>query len=118
MLWNREGYSRNCFLVGRFAFKFPKLSSWEHFLRGLLSNLQERRLSKLGWPDLCPVVFSIPGGFLLVMERAIPLTRDEWDHFDAEAFVNAREIPLPVELKMNSFGRLKDRIVAIDYGGH
>jgi hypothetical protein len=39
--------------------------------RELLANMQERDLSKLGWPELCPVVFAVPGGRLVVMRRAL-----------------------------------------------
>jgi hypothetical protein len=40
-----------------------------------------------GWPELCPVSFSIPGGFLVVMPRARRLHASEWKEFDYRAFV-------------------------------
>jgi hypothetical protein len=47
-----------------------RLLSWKHFLYGLLANMQEAQFSKTSWPELCPVLWSLPGGFLVVMPRA------------------------------------------------
>jgi len=49
--------------------------------------MQEREFSAERWPQLCPVIFSLPGGFLVVMPRARPLTDAEWAAFDYRAFV-------------------------------
>ena len=35
---------------------------WDSLLRGLLSNMQERDFAAERWPELCPVLFSMPGG--------------------------------------------------------
>lgn len=73
--WNRTGIMREVFLIGRWAVKVPKLTrGWRNFLQGLLANMQERELSRRGYPQLCPVVFSIPGGWLVVMPRVEPLS--------------------------------------------
>jgi hypothetical protein len=115
--WNRQGITREVFLVGRFAIKVPKLIyGWHKFLCGLLANMQERVFARTGWPELCPVVFAVPGGWLLVMRRADPLGEDEWMAFDAEAFCNRDDRVIPAEIKRDSFGWLDGRIVAVDYG--
>lgn len=121
MIWNRYGVTREVFLTKRYAIKVPKFTyGWKQFLNGLLSNMQEREFSKTGWPELCPVVLSLPGGWLVVMRRARPLEDIEWDTFDVERFqgwtVPKAPYVIPVESKRCSFGVLDERIVAVDYG--
>jgi len=82
----------------------------------LLANMQEAEFARTGWAELCPVVFSIPGGWLVVMRRAEMLSDAEWQAFDPEAFCVGQERIIPAEFKKDSFGRLDGRIVAIDYG--
>lgn len=116
--WNRQGITREVFLIGRYAIKVPKMIyGWQKFLCGLLANMQEAQFSCAGWPELCPVVFSIPGGWLLVMRRATPLTDEEWQTFDAQKFVDGNgEHRVPAETKRDSFGLYGGKVVAIDYG--
>ncbi|WP_439409633.1 hypothetical protein ACNJX9_17090 [Bradyrhizobium sp. DASA03076] len=64
---------------------------WDYLLRGLLSNMQETKFAAERWPELCPVSFSNPGGFLLVMPRARPLTDAEWQQLNYRAFVTRGE---------------------------
>jgi hypothetical protein len=103
-------------LTRRWAIKFPRPTEWRLFLHGLLGNMQERQFSRIGWEELCPVLFSIPGGWMVVMPRAIPLTDEEWEALDTYAFIDKRDGRVPVEEKQSSFGWLNGRIVAIDYG--
>jgi hypothetical protein len=91
----RFGAVRTVFITRRYVFKLPGRWQWQHwrwwwdaFLRGLLSNMQERTFAAQRWPELCPVCFSIPGGFLVVMPRTRPLTYAEWQGFDYRAFVS------------------------------
>lgn len=125
--WVRTGVTRDVFLVGSLAFKLPKLTyGWKCFLQGLLANMQERQFAATGWPEFCPIRFSIPGGWLVVMSRARPLTAAElatapiemkpfahgavpWLTLDADYII-------PVECKEDSFGVFEGRIVAVDYG--
>lgn len=116
---NRTGITRTVLLIGPWVFKVPSLryagDRWKGFLRGLLANMQERELSTRGFAILCPVVASLPGGFLVVMRRAQPLSNDEWSPFYAQQWIDRHG--LPVENKRDSFGRIDGRIVALDYGG-
>lgn len=116
--WNRTGVMREVFLIGRWAVKIPKLTrGWRNFLQGLLANLQERELSARGYPQLCPVVFSIPGGWLVVMPRVEPLSNEFAADFDMIQFAETEDgLSLPIEMKADSFGRLHERVVAVDYG--
>ena len=110
---------REVFLVGRWAVKLPKLSrDWRQFLRGLLSNMEEREFAANGWPEFCPVVFSLPGGWLVIMRRAQPLTDEFLLTFDRLDFLmpeDGRLFP-EVEPKDDSFGMLDGRVVIVDYG--
>ena len=110
------GATRRVLLVGQFALKVPRTTTWVTFLNGLLANMQEREFSRAGWPELCPVRFSIPGGWLVVMDRARPLDEAEWCDFDPELFTEHPDYTIPVEPKRDSFGVLAGRVVAVDYG--
>ena len=110
------GCTRTVFLIGRWAFKFPSIFEWQLFLLGLLANMQERTFSCTGWPELCPVIWSIPGGWLVIMRRAREMTCEEWGDFDAEKWCNHDDYIIPAEPKEDSFGWLDGRIVAVDYG--
>jgi len=117
MQFMKCGITRRVVLVGRYAIKVPRVRyGWKLFLCGLLANMQEAQFSKSGWPELCPVVLAIPGGWLSVMLRAEPLTIEEWGAFDAGAFCNNGDRIIPAELKNDSFGKLDGRTVAVDYG--
>jgi len=111
----RQGATRTVLLTRRHAIKVPRPTNWRLFLAGLLANMQERQFARTGWPQLCPVRWSTPGGWLLVMPRCRPLrqplTQDEY-----EAFVEHDDYRVPVEWKTDSFGYLAGRLVAIDYG--
>lgn len=114
---NRQGATRIVVLTRRHAIKIPNVcDGWRLFLSGLLANMQERRVSALGWPELCPVNWSIPGGWVVVMPRAKVLSDGEFFAFDVKGFVEQQDYTLPVETKPNSFGWIDGRIVAIDYG--
>ena len=117
---NRTGYSRAVFALGAFVVKVPRLATWERFLYGLLGNMQETYLGQFEWPELCPVLFALPGGFAVVMRRAQVCTDADWPGEDAckEIISNANRADrcVPAELKPDSWGWLNGRLVAIDYG--
>jgi len=110
------GCTRTVWLIGPYAFKFPAGAEWRLFLLGLLANMQERLFSRTGWPELCPVIWSIPGGWLVVMKRVRVLTEDEFANLDLEKWVERGDYTVPAEIKHDSFGWLDGKLVAIDYG--
>lgn len=116
------GTHRTVYLIGSLAIKVPVFSDWRMFLTGLLANMQEARFSKAKWPQLCPVLFACPGGWFTVMRRAEPLSREQFFALDyAEWIKGGNDLPkgewvIPVENKLDSFGLLNGRIVAVDYG--
>lgn len=122
----KKGYRRWVFTVGRYAFKIPALSSFDSFIEGLLHNMSEYHFSQLDAPELCPIVFRLPGGFLNVMPRcecgiwpgwddASCALLDEWVAL-AETSERSNLLLHIVEMKQDSVGRLPDgRVVAVDY---
>ena len=114
------GATRCVLLVGTWAIKAPAMTEWRLFLLGLLANMQERLFWQTRWPELCPVLWSIPGGWLVVMRRARVMTESEFAEFDVESFTQCGsedgQYVVPVEPKADSFGYLDGRVVAVDYG--
>lgn len=122
--WDRHRYgsTRNVFLIGNWAIKWPRFLSWSHFLRGLLGNMQEASVNGYGsqfsmvQEGIARIRFRIPGGFLIVMERARLMTDDEWEKFNYAQMVDRGEYVLSAENKRDSWGMIENRVVAIDYG--
>ena len=128
MKWLRNGLTREVFLVGEYAIKLPSFRAWRLFLSGLQANLQERAFSGIS-EKLCPVLWGDPLGFVIVMPRCSPVPRHHAAAFDEDEpyFVSdeewgewiniqGEESQLPVENKCSSFGLLKGKLVAVDYG--
>jgi hypothetical protein len=122
MRLNNRGATRTVLLIGGVAIKIPgawgKSRLWVSILNGLLANCQEAEFSRSWMAErgLCPVLFSLPGGFILVMKRAAPMTEDQWADFDFDAFVYRKDCTLPVEQKRDSFGWVDGKVVAVDFG--
>ena len=113
-----HGTTRFVILTKNYAIKLPTVVEWRLFLHGLLANMYER-MNYQAFKDtasisyrLCPICFSLPGGWLVVMKRAKPLVRDQFQLVDQIDWT-----PIPVEEKLDSFGWYDGKIVAVDYGG-
>lgn len=109
---NRRGATREIIIIGQIVVKIPKLMGWKSFLCGLLSNLHERIWSKSNhFKHLCPIYFSDPLGFIVIMPKCKILTDDEYN-------IKKKNIPTIsiVEGKCDSWGYYKERLVAVDYG--
>jgi len=122
-----HGCTRYVFLTKKYAIKIPQFRyGWRLFLHGLLANQQEVLFSTLKDERMCPVLFHIPGGWMLVMPRCTPLTEEEFYNLDIYKFWERDDIQwpgpdykkaiVPVENKEDSFGWYNNKIVAIDYG--
>jgi len=119
----RTGSSRYVITTKNFAFKFPALYSYRAFLKGLLANLQEKEFSRIQEMKhkLCPVLFSLPAGLLIVMPKARILSENELPASFLEDFCKCNEnYSVPAEMKFDSFGYLPAEpdpiLVAVDYG--
>jgi len=64
-----KGATRWVILTKKYAWKFPSFHSWKLFLCGLLSNMSEVVWNRIQHPSLCPIQWSVWGGFLNVMPR-------------------------------------------------
>lgn len=111
-----KGSTRLVFIVFDIAIKIPNPTNWKMFLCGLLGNMQEAAFWTMRLDGMCPVIFSLPGGFFNVMRRAKILTDDEFEVFDVNAWISDNQDCIPVELKRDSFGWLDGKVVAVDYG--
>jgi hypothetical protein len=109
------GTTRIVILFLKWAIKIPNFFAWNLFLLGLLANRQEIIFSRTKWDCLCPIVAHIPGGWIVIMKRAIELTEDEFYVFVASGCLST-ECVIPIEIKRCSFGWVEGRIVAVDYG--
>jgi len=104
-----HGITRSVFLTRRWAIKIPTFRSWSLFLHGLLANMQEAFWwSATHDSRLCPVRFSVPGGFLVIMERANPVENENIPYEEYEG--------LPLDPKPTNFGMLRGKLVLLDYG--
>ena len=116
----KKGTTRIVFLIGKYAIKFPywrlfKPRAYRNFLNGILGNLSEVEFGTCNAPELAPVLFYVWGGFMVVMPRTTPLTREEWESFDFDKHFKLFHSDLS-ERKPDSFGKLNNKIVAVDYG--
>lgn len=119
MPWNHQGATRTVFVGRKRVYKFPHFTfSWKNFVMGMLANDQEKTFSTLEGVDglLCPILWSLPMGLLVVMPRCEVLSRDEWLEEHDSIHESHVEVSNLVEMKANSFGWYEGRIVAIDYG--
>lgn len=114
----KGGCTRHVILISKYAIKIPRLNyGWRLFLQGLLGNMQEVLFSKMNDERICPIIFNIWGGWLLIMPRCKELTEQEFNNMDYKRFKSdIIDFNVPVEHKQDSFGWYKDKIVAIDYG--
>lgn len=119
------GTTRMVFLIGKYAFKIPVLNSWRGFLKGLLANSNERSIWHLCPDYFLPVLWSLPGGWLVCMPRARTYTVEgpmyrcfmadltHPDNDDNDQALTARRY---CEAFWKNIGWYKGRPICIDYG--
>jgi hypothetical protein len=65
-----------------------------------------------GWHNLCPILFADPFGLVVVMPRAAqPVTLEEMVEATPDYYPD-----ITSETKPADFGRVGDRVLALDYG--
>lgn len=115
----KVGTTRISILIGKYCIKIPCfLYEWRLFLLGLVNNINEKEWAKLNNPNLAKIYFSGLGGLFNIMERCTPLTLEEFSNLNYKCFIKETMNlgQLPVENKLDSFGKNKDnKIVGIDY---
>lgn len=113
-----KGLTRTVIVTEKYAIKIPSLSSWQLFIAGILSNIQERKFSKKKYPELLPVLFSDPFGFFVVMPK-VDLYYTNYMPLNADLYLKTvlhDDYCIPAENKSGTFGIYKDKRVVIDYG--
>ena len=118
---NRKGVTRIVLEFNTFVIKIPNFLYWDHFLRGLLANIDERDTWKTSTLRiegdlsylLCPVLWTSWGGWILCMRKADVNKHIEEDRFlNYSAWVNNGY----GGDKAENFGYLEGRLVKVDYG--
>ena len=103
-----KGQTRVVLLIGKSAFKFPRISNgWRFFLLGMLANANEKKWSGFD-KRLCPVLWCAPFGLMLRMRRADPWPNDG-------SFPRMVGLPF-LDPQIANFGILDGEPVSIDYG--
>ena len=119
-----SGCFRQVLLLGPWAIKVPQTYSWKTFLRGMIANIDERRVWHK-WPKslqhrLCPIIYAGAFGLVVIMPRLQLLSEGELAYAfpTKSAFDKAIAVEnwwIPVERKTDSWGWYKGFVVAIDY---
>lgn len=119
---NMKGVTRIVLVGRRVVIKIPNFTcQWSHFLKGLLANIHEGRTWRYNSGEyekgishlLCPVLFTSWGGWMLVMRKATPLTRSDWDKLDD---ISSHTLHFPGDDTISNYGYLDGKLVKIDYG--
>lgn len=115
-----SGSTRIVFLIGRYAVKIPKCfvkaecSFYGHligFLNGWKANRTEYIWSKSNIFDfLLPVKFSSLGSLIIIMDKVDLITVEEFCEIDINNYNFSHEH------KLDSYGKLNNKIYVIDYG--
>lgn len=119
---DRSGVTRIVILIWKYAIKIPNFTySYQHFLWGLLGNINEVSTfkNKVTRNRVCPILFHLPLGLMVIMRRVKILTDEEFlSHRDElEEILKVQEDwVITTELKSNSFGWYNGKIVVTDYG--
>nr|DAO89143.1 MAG TPA: hypothetical protein [Caudoviricetes sp.] len=116
----KAGRCRFVFFVGRYAVKIPRLDSYEGFLQGLISNLNERRYRKPPNKHLCPIAYANCLGLLVVMRKAQAVIDIAQFNRDLDAICDDEEglgeSFYQWDGTPKNFGYLDGHLVKIDYG--
>lgn len=121
MVIKTNGANRIVFLVKDYAIKIPKPNTWYSFLKGLISNINEKNVYRYNSGNyengrshlLCPVLWCSWGGWVLIMKRAKLLTEKEWigDNNTIEEHIKY----FAGDDTISNYGLINGRLVKIDY---
>lgn len=104
-------------MCGGYALKLPRL---RRLRAGARANREEARIWREGWqrrfPELCPVVASLPLGIALVMPAVRIMTKPEFESFCTSGNKpDHHPDPELYEDKPGEWGYLEGRAVVVDY---
>jgi hypothetical protein len=110
------GVFRRVVFLGPFAIKLPR---WSMFLRAMRCNRWEREMwivwrPMFQWDNLCPIILADPLGLFVLMRKATqPVTEVEFEEAESKFYPNITN-----EGKLDDYGYLDLKVVALDYGLH
>ncbi len=117
---NQQGCTRIVILTKRYAFKIPRITSWEGFLLGCLANLNERRWKNVPTEyRLCPIFYANRFGLLNIMPRCKRIQHRGF--YFQELISICAQSPVASEFYMSdakpeNYGIYMGRMVKLDYG--
>ena len=124
MLINRVGATRIVIVLKSAVIKIPNfLHSWQTFIRGLLSNIDESQTWRFNSGKyesgksqyLCPILFTSWGGWIIIMKRVDKvLTHEDFWGLDESILAPHLEHFNGDDCGPN-YGWLSGRLVKIDY---
>ncbi len=123
MIINMKGVTRIVLVLKKIVIKIPNFTcQWDHFLKGILANINESRTWKWNTGNyekgtsylLCPVIWCSWGGWLLVMRKAETMSWEEWEK--SEWYNDQHRKHFPGDDTVSNYGILNGRLVKIDYG--
>lgn len=85
---------------------------------GLVANLNEFEYYRCfkSSNKICPILYKFPFGICNIMIRTKSLNREEFYSLDYDEWIKIDNLySIPVENKIDSFGKIDDKIVAVDY---
>lgn len=118
-----KGTTRIVIKFKKIVIKIPNfLYCWEHFIKGLLSNINENKTwfgssikdsyTYQGRHLICPVLWCSWGGWILIMKKANEINRIDWDSID----ISEHKKYFEGDDTISNYGYLNNKVVKIDYG--
>ena len=126
-----QGSRRWVFLIGKYAVKIPKFSSWLSMLLGFMENLEERYwwcadgIVRKTWSDgpneishhMCEIFWADRFGFMVIMERVAPCTEEQYKQYEEFLKNKFKGLSFVQDLKPDNVGICADgRVVITDFG--
>jgi hypothetical protein len=112
----QSGITRTVYIIGKYAFKVPTVRyGWEYFIKGILANLTESKISEYHHRYLRPVRRSRLG-LLLIMPKVEVLDREFTEEEMEGLRVDMDRDNVEYDLKPDNFGYLEGKLYCIDYG--
>ena len=122
MIYNISGSTRFVILIGKLAFKFPKISN---FMKGMENNkIEYVRFREYPNLNLCPIYLSVPFGLLNIMPKCTMMDSNisKYDYLIKVNIFLENGLKNPdlgwytEDCTPKNLGYFKKRIVRVDYG--
>lgn len=124
----RSGSRRMVLVTEKYAFKFPKITSWKSFVFGVVENIVERYWYTADgqrydgeWrhDELVPIVWADWLGLCVVQERCEPLSPDQAEqHSEGLQRIQewGKQLTFCGDIDIHNVGLYKGQVRLFDYG--